>query len=46
MSVENGIVARGTAGQTLKELASSLNDINIKPERGEQRYANSVPYLL
>lgn len=45
-SVINDIVAKRKAGQTLREIASDLNEKNIKPKRGEQWYASSVSYLL
>ena len=45
-SVINDIVAKRRAGQTLREIASDLNEKKIKPKRGEQWYASSVSYLI
>ena len=52
--VDNGLVlnsgkpsvAKRKAGQTLREIASDLNEKNIKPKRGEQWYASSVSCLI
>tara|TARA_S200002703_G_C3677964_1_gene208212 strand:- start:176 stop:607 length:432 start_codon:yes stop_codon:yes gene_type:complete len=45
-SVINDIVAKRKAGQTLREIASDLNERSIKPKRGKQWYASSVSYLI
>jgi hypothetical protein len=45
-SVINDIVAKRKAGQTLRKIASDLNEKNIKPKKGKQWYASSVSYLI